>query len=142
MALKKSKMVTCLILVPGVIKEQGLDIIALAMTNTARLPAWLNSINNPGHVDTVLQTLAQREATRSAHRSPPLPEGGNGVQRPIRTVLNHLLNKPDPQQFYSVAAGTCPENLQFNRYLDIEPYDRYARLYLLASTPMLTSIPR
>ena len=90
----------------------------------AGVPAWLESSHNFQHLTTVLQTLAKRERNRKAartasrHRSHP-----SNVHRPAH-VVSQVQTNPEHIAYYSVAAGSNPDNTPFNRYSDILPYDR------------------
>lgn len=101
---------------------------ALMMISSGRsIPPWLKSIT-PSHLDIVYEVLGTRETQREAARlaskvsSIVSKDEANYTRNLLRFLMPN--NDPDIRSHYSVAIAALPENLHYNRYMDIAPYDR------------------
>ncbi|KAI1793073.1 phosphatases II [Ganoderma leucocontextum] len=84
-------------------------------------PAWLERSHNFKHLTTVLSTLAKRERDRRAARS---TSQHPSKRHRVAHIASTVQANPEHVAYYSVAAGSDPDNTPFNRYADILPYDR------------------
>ncbi len=92
---------------------------------TAGVPAWLQSSHNEfEHLTKVLHTLAKRERSRKAARSASKHQSHPSKLHRAAHVASTVQANPEHVAYYSVAAGSDPNNTLFNRYADIFPYDR------------------
>ena len=91
---------------------------------TTDVPVWLENSHNFQHLTTVLSTLAKRERNRKAARSASKHQSHPSKLHRARHVAPSVQTNPEHVAYYSVAAGSEPDNLPFNRYSDILPYDR------------------
>jgi len=87
-------------------------------------PRWLEQAHrDPSSINHALSVLADRERTRARARS-----STRGAQISLKHRLPHVPvlvhSKSNLADHYSIAVGCQPENQWFNRYMDIEPYDR------------------
>ncbi|KZV67602.1 phosphatases II [Peniophora sp. CONT] len=94
---------------------------------SSSVPQWLaRARDDPAHMPLVLSVLADRERARiqarRASKEKPIQLRSRLVSLPP-TVFAHTAQHSDR---YSVASAARPENTFFNRYMDIEPYDRTA----------------
>ncbi|KIM88805.1 hypothetical protein PILCRDRAFT_813788 [Piloderma croceum F 1598] len=76
-------------------------------------PSWLQTSQKLSHVNTLLQTLGERERQRETARR---------ASRRRRSPVLNVLRSTERLHHYSVAAGYA--NKWGNRYLYSEPYDR------------------
>ncbi|KAM5535877.1 hypothetical protein V8D89_010495 [Ganoderma adspersum] len=90
----------------------------------AGVPPWLESSHNFEHLTTVLQTLAKRERNRKAARSASRHQSHPSMVHRAAHVASKVQANLEHVAYYSVAAGSDPDNTPFNRYSDILPYDR------------------
>nr|QDK64585.1 putative Ptp2 [Ganoderma lucidum] len=88
------------------------------------VPSWLESSHNFQHLTTVLSTLAKRERNRKAARSASKHHSHPSKLHRARHIASSVQTNPEHVAYYSVAAGSDTDNLPFNRYSDIFPYDR------------------
>jgi len=78
------------------------------------LPPWLSRAYTESHISLVLPTLAERESQRDRFR------------RRVPISIAHTSPSPDEagSDHYSVVTANNPDNILYNRYRDILPYDR------------------
>ncbi|THH18993.1 hypothetical protein EW146_g2082 [Bondarzewia mesenterica] len=88
------------------------------------VPSWLRNAHNNEHINSVLHNLAERERTRIRARADSQNRSNRSLVNRITRVPSTLSSRPSFTNHYSVAIASLPENLPFNRYSDIEPYDR------------------
>ncbi|KAI0640087.1 phosphatases II [Trametes polyzona] len=88
------------------------------------MPAWLQEAHNAPHITVVLRTLQKRERMRVAARAASRHQSHPSKRHRISHFASSLSTKPEHVAYYSVSAGTDPDNEIDNRYADIYPYDR------------------
>jgi protein-tyrosine phosphatase len=94
-------------------------------------PSWLKSVT-PSHLDIVYDILQKRETKRDsarlesrlASKFPPNVSKDQAKYTRSLFPLLKLTNRVSMPSHYSVAVAELPENIHYNRYLDIAPYDR------------------
>ena len=86
------------------------------------IPAWLQRAQSVDYLSEVLNVLDARELLRAE---------GRNASKPHNPDYHHPPREPHPSQadeslteFYSVSVGGSPVHRVFNRYANIEPYDR------------------
>ena len=82
------------------------------------VPDWLQRAQSAHYIEEVLDTLRARETLRAEHRHASRPKNPNDSpsEEPVLPLDKSFV------EFYSVATGE--NHRSFNRYMDIEPYDR------------------
>jgi hypothetical protein len=88
------------------------------------VPQWLDTaVCDPSDITHVLSVLADRERTRARARS-STHSGPLKLKHRLPHVPILAVPKSGLADYYSVSLAYRPENQWFNRYMDIEPYDR------------------
>ncbi|CCL99913.1 uncharacterized protein FIBRA_01938 [Fibroporia radiculosa] len=94
------------------------------MTDASPIPDWLMSCRSPEHLVNVLDILAQRERARARARTTSYKRSSKSIVERLTQTLPTGEEKGDLADYYSVSAGCSKENEEYNRYIDIAPYDR------------------
>jgi protein tyrosine phosphatase len=98
----------------------------MASSSTPSSSEWLSSIT-PSHRDIVCEILYERENKRdSARLTSKLPPKELEEAKYTRNLFGFLklTDNTNSRSHYSVAVAALPENIHYNRYLDVAPYDR------------------
>lgn len=95
-----------------------------------KLPSWLSKAYTESHISLALRTLAERESQRvmlrsmsvehQRRRTPTSPEGSPNLP-PKKSLKTGIHGQHD---HYSVITANREENIHYNRYIDVVPYDR------------------
>jgi protein tyrosine phosphatase len=102
----------------------------MSASSNKAIPSWLSRANDKSHLESVISTLADREAKREIARSDSsnTVEHSKNAKKPAHSfrslTLSRLLERNKPSGHYSVAIAHRADNQRKNRYYDIEPYDR------------------
>lgn len=95
-------------------------------STTKALPKWLIAAQSHPHLVEVLATLVAREQKRDVARNASRRAASPSSLRARVTSVRIPKIHPSRQQVdhYSIAVGARPDNNPFNRYYQLEPYDR------------------
>lgn len=88
------------------------------------IPSWLRNSHNDEHINRVLHILAERESVRVRARADSERRSSASLAHRIARLPLILSPKVQLADHYSVAVAAQPENVPYNRYRDIKPYDR------------------
>ncbi|KAI0778808.1 phosphatases II [Trametes elegans] len=88
------------------------------------LPKWLENAHNAAHITIVLRALQKRERARIAARAASKHQSHPSKRHRISHIASTIAAKAEHVNYYSIAAGSDPDNEPDNRYSDIVPYDR------------------
>ncbi|TFK71133.1 phosphatases II [Pluteus cervinus] len=105
------------------------------MASQTQIPSWLNDARSPAYMRLVLETLNRREDIRVQARRATRHRDRSDVEfldSDDEFYIRHGQNsnqEESPRQkalkrFYSVAVGSHPDSDVFNRYAQLEAYDR------------------
>lgn len=94
------------------------------MNPVAQIPEWLTAAWSTPYLSFVLKTLAMRERIRDNARSMSRRQDSPPRRGLSRLVSFNRTVKPGLPAQYSVCVGCQPENVHYNRYYQLEPYDR------------------
>ena len=93
---------------------------SLKQSHGKMVPEWLQRAESTYYLEKVLYALETREQLREEYRSASKPHDPN------HSPSEQPESPPDKTltEFYSVSVGGNPVHRIFNRYMDVEPYDR------------------
>lgn len=95
------------------------------MSSKPKFPDWLEHVHNtPTYVANVLEILAEREYTRESAREASRHTSHRSRTHRLVHLPSTLTNDSDKVKHYSISVACQPEHQEYNRYANVEPYDR------------------
>ncbi|CAL1694610.1 unnamed protein product [Somion occarium] len=96
-----------------------------ASSEERKIPLWLEHCqSSPTHLSTVFETLASREHVRENARAASRHQSHPSRTHRLVHLPSTLTKDPENVNHYSVSIAWHPKYKDYNRYSDVEPYDR------------------
>lgn len=87
-------------------------------------PAWILAAYKPEYLQNVLSVLGQRETRRDVARNASRRKSDPSIAKRLQQYLKKAGATSEQIEHYSVDVGARQENMDRNRYLQLEPYNR------------------